>query len=38
MTIRQANMAADLYCIEYNERMDQVTSCHGDVRGVDVEN
>ena len=37
MTIRQVNPSADLYGIEYNERMAQVASCYGRVHVMDVE-
>lgn len=38
MTIRQANPSADLYGIEYNEKMAQVASCYGCVQILNVEN
>ena len=37
MTIRQSNPFADLYGIEYNEKMAQVASCYGHVQVFDVE-
>lgn len=37
MTIKQVNPSADLYGIEYNEKMAQVASCYASVKILDVE-